>query len=118
MGLVTPGGRGVPSKSILGNSGYRAGVPSGGSGPFKSLTMDTVPAHSNKKKRALLFIALLVVAGLVGFGLGALLWEGGPIHPTPPLKGGPGGSVCMDEQHNITGLCGWSTGHNRGPPWS
>jgi hypothetical protein len=29
MGLVTPGGRGFPSKSILGNSGYRAGVPSG-----------------------------------------------------------------------------------------
>ncbi len=81
-----------------------ARVASGGSGPFKSLTMDTVPAHSNKKK-ALLFIALLVVAGLVGFGLGALLWEGGPIHPTPPLRGGPGESVCMDEQHNITGLC-------------
>ena len=66
--------------------------------------MDTVLSHSNKK-RALLFIALLVVAGLVGFGLGALLWEGGPIHPTPPLKGGPGEPGCMDEQHNITGLC-------------
>jgi hypothetical protein len=29
IGLVTLGDRGVPSKSILGNSGRRAGVPSG-----------------------------------------------------------------------------------------
>jgi hypothetical protein len=72
--------------------------------PLKFLTMYTVPAHSNKRK-TLLFIALLVVAGLVGFGLGALLWEGGPIHPTPPLRGGAGEPYCMDEQHNVTGVC-------------
>ena len=48
----------------------------GGSGLFKSLTMGAVPAQSNKKA-LLLFIALLVAAGLVGFGLGAALWEGG-----------------------------------------
>ena len=49
----------------------------GGFCPFKSLTMDTVLSQSNKKRALLLFIALLVAAGLVGFGLGAALWEGG-----------------------------------------
>jgi len=39
--------------------------------------MDMVPAQSNKKRALLLFIAVLVAAGLVGFGLGAALWEGG-----------------------------------------
>ena len=37
MGLVTPGGRGFPSKSILGNSGHRAGVPSGAPTPHKKV---------------------------------------------------------------------------------
>ena len=49
--------------------------PIGGSGTFKSLTIDAVLSQSNKK-RALLFIALLVAAFLVGFGLGVALWEG------------------------------------------
>ena len=48
-----------------------AGAPS----LLSPFTMDTVPVQSNKK--ALLFIALLVAAGLVGFGLGVALWEGG-----------------------------------------
>jgi len=43
---------------------------------LKSLTIDAVLSQSNKK-RALLFVALLVVAGLVG--LGVALWEGSGI---------------------------------------
>lgn len=38
-------------------------------------TIHAVPAETNK--RALLWAALLVVAFVVGFGLGAALWEGG-----------------------------------------
>lgn len=39
-----------------------------------------VPAGSNKK-RALLWVAFLVVMFLVGFGLGVALWEGIPALP-------------------------------------
>ena len=47
-------------------SGHFGWGPFGSSGPFTSLTIDAV--QSNKK--VILFIALLVAAGLVGFGLG------------------------------------------------
>ena len=42
--------------------------------------MDTVLSHSDNRK-ALVFIALLVAAGLVGIGLRIALWEGGSAPP-------------------------------------
>jgi len=55
-----------------------SGAPALSSPLLKALTIDAVLSQSNKK-RALLFVALLVVAGLVGFGLGVALWEGSGI---------------------------------------
>jgi len=58
--------------------GRRSGAPTlGAPAFFTSLTIVAVLSQPNK--RALLFVALLVAAFLVGFGLGIALWEGSGI---------------------------------------